>query len=105
MREPSEKIFQSVSGVTLRVKVERDRMLTFHQPSLMRPPVRHPGAVAVALDPDPLDVDHHRRRILVVEGVLRVGDCPRHLRDDAGEGVASLVEVEALDAGLARVSL
>lgn len=41
----------------------------------------------------------------MVEGVLRGRDVARDFRDDAGEGVARPVQVEALDAGLARVLL
>ena len=41
----------------------------------------------------------------MVEGVLRRRDVARHLRSDAGEGVARAVEVEAFDSGLSGVLL
>ncbi len=73
--------------------------------SLIAPPFRNLITIKVSLHGNPLHVDAGGRAVLVVERVLRGRNVARHLRDDAREGVARAMEMEALDAGLSRVLL
>lgn len=59
----------------------------------------------ITLNSDPAYVDAGRRQVLVPQSVLCLDDAPRLLGNYPREGVARLVDVNLLDARLARVAL
>lgn len=69
------------------------------------PPFRYLLTVLVALDRDALHINLCRRSVLVVERILRGRDVSGHFGDDAREGVARAVEMEAFDTSLPRILL